>query len=141
MLYRHTIYRLVYIVIGLMIWVDAFAIIRLNVGIVHQRGVGTGLTIVSELYVVEDVLGKEAVVFKMNNGVTLKLNAMFSNSLKEFGPSSMINITGSLYNSKGEVIRIFNEGEIVVKIGEEKLIINKTLSDQVIELSILPTVR
>lgn len=129
------ILKLILPLIVLLSMVSANATIILNLGIVHKKalGDGEGHILVSEVHEVKELENGEKFIVTMKNGVGVEFKVFFVQNLNDFGPSPLIAITGTIYNSKGDILKSITENDFTIPLNsEKKLVFNGEASQEVI---------
>ena len=115
--------------------------IRLNLSIIYKKGIDKGLVLVSEYHSVEEVDETEKVRLVMKNGLTMIVFASFVQNSDDYGPSDQIKLGGSIFIRDRKLEDTFFEKEILIHLGEQKVLVYKDDSGQLIELTVAPEVR
>ncbi len=115
------------------------ASIRLNVFIVHKKGIDKGLVLVSEMHQVEEIGGEESVNLVMKNGLRLELSAHFLDDYSMYGPSEALEVEGEVFLPNGDAIGEFSSDDSKMFLGKEKLLVFSA-KDQLVEIKIVPEI-
>lgn len=102
---------------------NSFAIMFLDIEVTHEKGLGKKMILKSELMSRERVQSGKAITLEMKNGIKVTLEAKFKEESDEVGPSSVVEIAGTLSNISGSeegknfklIVKINNEGKLEIK--------------------------
>lgn len=123
----------------LLLWAQsAYAILSLDIQMVHKKGIDKELTLTSELQSRQRVFDKEMIQLKMKNNVTLQLKAYFTSD-DVYGPSSKIFLEGQIVNLSNQSKFFISDKNSVVDLNETKNFLYKSEEeDQIVEVTIRP---
>jgi hypothetical protein len=79
---------------------EVWAVMFLDIELTHEKGLGKEMILKSELMSTERIQSGKSVTLKMKNGIEVELKAKFSEKDEELGPSSFVELEGTLNNSK-----------------------------------------
>ena len=106
----------------------------LDVNIVHRKGIDTGLVLLSELHVKEEVFGDRPVVLVLKDGPRVEIGADLVNDFSLYGPSADIAIVVGVVSREGgamvpvdgyserAVVAIGQKGDFRFMMGESELV-------------------
>ena len=118
----------------------SWATLKLNIGIIHKKGIDKGLVLVSEIHSLEEVIGGEPIILKVKNGLTFDFEANYREDLEGYGPSDLIGLKGKILGRNGKILKFFEEADLNVRIGEKRILVHNNNKDQLIEISIQPKI-
>ncbi len=115
-------------ILALLCFPAAHAGLKLNVSIIHMKGVSQELVLTSELHAAEIVENGGQVALVMNNRLRYFFRAFFVDSPYESGPSGMLNIQGEIGLPKGQIKPLIEcdeggrplKGPVLTRLGGEK---------------------
>lgn len=124
----------------LLFWCSqAFAILSLDIQMVHKKGIDKELTLTSEIQSRERVFDKEVAELKMKNNVTLRLKAYFTKDDSIYGPSSKIFLEGQIVNLANQSKFFISDKDSIVDLNETKEFLYKSEEeDQIVEVTVRP---
>jgi hypothetical protein len=102
---------------------NSFAVMFLDIEVTHEKGLGKKMILKSELMSRERVQSGKAITLQMKNGIKVTLEAKFKEESDEIGPSSVVEIGGTLSNLSGAeaeknfklIVKINNVGKLEIK--------------------------
>lgn len=110
----------------------------LDVVVIHKRGVDKSMVLQSELHSREEVFEDKKI--RLNkSGLDIELTAFFKkNAGIVYGPPAEIQVEGAIMGPKGEVLKPITGEEGVIRLNEERKLLYKGDSDQLIEITLKP---
>jgi hypothetical protein len=129
-----------YYLLILLITFSVEASIRLDISVLHQRGVDKNLILVSELHTQEIVDELEELTLEMSNGVKLIIIPKLIVEHTNYGPNVLFQLSGFIPEQNDITVEVFNFEKLYkldTKI-EKKI---KPSEDQIITISILPSLQ
>ena len=118
---------------------SAYSQIKLNISIIHKRGIDKGLILVSELHSVE-IVDPKGVELKMKGGYHFRFRADFYQDKNEYGPSALVKINCDIMNNEDKLLKKFDEPALLASLGEEKVLVYRDETGQLIEISVTPVI-
>ena len=119
----------------------AFATLKVNLEVVHKRGMDKGLVLVSEFHSVEEVQGREIIELYLKHGIKITLKVRFEENYSDFGPADYIRLKGAILGLEGSKdYEIKKEKEIFVRLGQKAKFHYEDEKGQFIEISIRPII-
>ncbi len=111
----------------------------LKVELVFKKGIDQSLTLSNELHSIEPFRSGQELELSMQNGVRVTLSPEFKPvHPEEMGPSDLISISGMIYGSDGKLLREVAKGDLVLALGEKKMLSYETDGGQLIEMTVTP---
>jgi len=115
--------------------------IKLDVSLVYKKGIDKQLVLVSELHSSQILNEGQEASLKMKNGISVFLRPYFLSTTDVFGPSNMIEVKGRIVRD-GVIFKTgFENGKVILKLGETKEISLKQGDDQLLLISLTGFVR
>jgi hypothetical protein len=110
----------------------------LDVVVIHKRGVDKSMVLQSELHSREEVFEDKKI--RLNkSGLDIELTAFFKkNAGIVYGPPAEIQVEGAIMGPKGEVLKPITGEEGVIRLNEERKLLYKGDSDELIEITLKP---
>lgn len=92
----------------------------------------------SELHSREEVF-EEKIIKLVKSGLNIELSAHYKmGGDNTYGPSSEVQIEGAILGPKGSILKKITGEEGVVRLNEERMLLYKGDSDQLIEITLKP---
>lgn len=117
---------------------NSFALINLDVVLIHKKGIDKDLILVSEIQSTERIFGTEFIRLNLKNEIRLSFQAEFVDD-STYGPSSHISLTGDVVNAQKETLIELNPQNARLPLSQEKTFTYQSENaDQLVEVRIRP---
>lgn len=117
---------------------QAYALINLDVVLIHKKGIDKDLILVSEIQSTERIFGTEVVQLNLKNDISLSFQTEFVEDAS-YGPSALIAISGQVTNAAREKLMNFIPSKATISLNEERVFSYKSEDqDQMIEVRLRP---
>ena len=121
---------------------QVFATLKVNLEVVHKRGMDKGLVLVSEFHSVEEVDGRELIELNLKHGIKITVTVKFEETFSEFGPADLIRLKGAILALEGfKGYKLKKEKEIFVRLGQKAKFQYEDGKGQFVEISIKPIIQ
>lgn len=115
--------------------------IKLDVVLIHKKGIDKQLVLVSELHSEQLVTSGENINLQMKNGLRVSLKPYFFSFDTDFGPSNKIQVDGFISRFGTRLNKVLSDEKMILTIGEKKKFIVNESEEQLVEISLLATIR
>lgn len=135
---RRSIILLFFLFFQALYSLEVYAVLKMDVSIIHKKGVDKDFVLVSELHSVESIIAKKNIELYMKDGVKFSFYAGFAWKDEVYGPDSKIIISGALYDQDGTLMELFDLNPIIVELGSTHTISKKNNKGEIVEISLTP---
>ncbi|EQC50901.1 hypothetical protein [Bacteriovorax sp. DB6_IX] len=123
----------------LLLTFEVYAVMFVDIEVTHEKGLGKKMILKSEIMSRERVQPGKPITLRMKNGILVDLEAKFAEDVEELGPSSIVEMQGSLKNTG--VAQAEKTFKIVVKINHSGSIELKDDLGQKTTIKVTPRVK
>ena len=131
---------IVSIFLSLIFLPSVYGQIKMDVSLIQEIGTDQNMVLRSELHSVEHISGAKKNYLKMQEGISFSFSASFSKDLDDYGPSSRISLTGSLFDHNEKLLKKIEITQGELELGQEKTISYGPKGGRRVEIILRPEV-
>jgi len=117
-----------------------FAKVQLEMSVLVKKGLESGLVLTSEIHQVLLLSDTEMGQLRLKNGSKVDIGVQFLQDPKDYGPSSLVLLKGTIKNFQGKVLGNLGDTNSILHLGEVKTFLFREKTGQLIEVIVRPTI-
>lgn len=119
----------------------ALARLVLDLGVVHRKGIDTGLVLQSDIHTKEEVLDGRGVEVAFKDGPRILVRAGFDDGFPTYGPSDLVGVEVRAVAADGGAMEAVGETKARVPLGGRREFGFRDGGSHLVEVSVVPRVR